>query len=189
MGSNSIFGINYDSNGSSVKNYVTVDGEDKSLTTINARHNNVHLGKMYGVTKVFGPTTGSSDILIDMKSTNDAHLMFRVSSTQDALVTFSEQIATSGSGTVLNSIDMNRETKNTATNEIFHTPVITDTGSTIFSEFFPTASQGGQPGTGTGLVWLDTEWILDVGSQYLLKVENANGAAGSFNVALQWYEI
>jgi len=101
-----------------------------------------------------------------------------------------EGTTVSSSGTPLTAVNVNRASANTPSLSLSAEPTVTDTGTAIFTLWAPPTSTGtGQSANGVEGVGQGSEWILNAGTNYLVRLTNNSGSTISWAHEFTWYEI
>lgn len=159
------------------------------VITRDVAHENVHLGKAYYCSVLWGDgaeiaDNGTADVLLQIDA--GTHVIYDVACGGNAEVYLYRNPTYSAAGTAISVFNKNEYSANTTANTITHTPTITGTGTALPSRLLPggnkTAGSGGEDGS------FNREIILMAGNDYLLRVKNISGAIQPVSVSFEWYE-
>jgi len=172
-------------------------GNVHTPVTISYEHHKVHEGKLFGAGYYSSSVAnnGAINVLLQTPVGTTAHVYLKVNVGGDAVFRAFEGTTVSAAGTAITPIDHNRETANTATITVTHTPTITDDGTQLWEEFIPggTSSGGGGGGGGShpGAVatTLSEQIILKADETYLLRLTNISGGAQPEDITFSFYEV
>ncbi len=146
---------------------------------VNLSHNRIHEGNFFSTHTIsrgllitnpkrflfISPSIVPPPLTAD---TIKVHLIFVVSTNPGIKLQFFEDTIVSSNGVVVPIINQNRLSPTIPVSQVFQDPIIVSEGTLIFSQFVGSTTEGG---TG-GLVNRDEqEFILKIGTNYLLKVE------------------
>lgn len=168
-------------------NRVNVDRISESLGVIDVLHHRTHQGVVFDRSHTFaGVLAGNDvDILLQVPAEGPpSHAQVEVNSGASATVTFFEGTTFSDPGTALTPVNRNRISSKTAVLLVSHTPVVTMPGTELISRFIP-SGQGAQAAGGSSSF---EEYILNFGTNYLLRITNEGAQAENINIILTWYE-
>lgn len=171
----------YDDHGESILIY------DRSIITLDWVHYQVHIGMMYTTEHTASvANTNSLDLLITIGD-NEFHATFAIQGGGQMTAYLYESPNASG-GTPLTLYNMNRDSSNTSTVTVAHTPTVVSTGTTaiINGRLIPGGTSA--PTRLGGAARENTEWILKPGLKYLLRLTNTSGGTITENAVLQGYE-
>jgi len=151
-----------------------------SIVVVGFAHNKTHNGEMYHVSgKITGILDAGVQHLLIHSGTPEVHL----NSTKfsfgrgDIDILLYENVVTSADGTLIPTINLNRESANTSTTLTYKDPTITDQGDLIHTQWFvPTSAGVGQSPGGTDSEGLGEEWILDPATKYDFVITNNSGS-------------
>ncbi len=166
------------------------DDATGAAVTIDVVHHETHEGEMWHAERT---VTGVSDaasvnLLLHVGGAVDAHAVFEVLASGQVTVSLFESPTINTLGTAVAVYNMNRNITDTAHSQLYHTPVITTTGTTalVNGRLLP---GGNSPTTRVGGgIRQNTEWILAPGKYYLLRVTNTSGSSAAINTVVEWYE-
>jgi hypothetical protein len=161
-----------------------------SPVVIQSEHHEIHCGDSYETTYHTDLGNGATqDILIvvpDEPGTGQAqklyHLTGLIEGENECSVTFYEGTTVSDNGTALTIINRNRNSTLTDFLDIYHTPTVTTTGSSIFGpwHFGVGKSFGGSRGR-------SDEFVLKNNTTYLIRITNQTVNTTYINVELDYY--
>lgn len=102
----------------------------------------------------------------------------------DALMTVFEGVTVTSQGTTLDWVNLNRTSANTLDSiDVFHTPTISDYGTTIYQKYTPGGGFFGSGGKGSV-----PEGIFNVTDDYVVRVQNISGTTQPMQMILQSYQ-
>lgn len=157
--------------------------EEGNSSSINKVHLEIHKSNAY-VCSVVQDITGSSSYQILLSTPPTAieiHIRYAIATEAEATFTIYEGGAATV-GTVLPCFNRKRDSANSTTMNITHTPGITTTGTVIFQ-----TKTGSGNKTGGEIDGLD-ELILKPSELYVLRVNNDVGSANYAAIQTSWYE-
>lgn len=149
-------------------------------------HHKIHEGNSYVVSDVNDLANGASfDYLLTTPNTTVwAHLFLVIQSEAEASYILYENPTITLAGTGMTAYNRDRNSSNTATTTVEHTPTVGAVGTQIFEEHWGVAIGGGIAGINRGL----KEFVLKQNEEYLLRVTNETASANQVSVILNWYE-
>lgn len=160
-----------------------------AATMIAETHRMVHDGMFFHFDRrVAGIVNGaSSDILLAVPAGVFPHLNTTLITTDTGGVDvkFYEGTTTSADGTAVSTFNRNRNSTNTPSTVITHTPTVTGVGTLIHDALIPA------PAKDAGLISaaVNEEWVLKPSTKYLLRVTNNSGGNVEVVFDVAWYEI
>lgn len=171
------------------------DSLGRGVTVIETLHRNNHEGwvhhagdKMDGLL-----TAGSDELLIKVPAGVYPHVQRLTLSLGrgDVDVEIREGPVVSDDGTLVASLNTNRNSANTAEMLTYHTPTVTTPGALVHTMWVPPTS------TGVGLSpqgiitreGAGEEWLLAPSTDYQITITNNSGATISWSWSMLWYEI
>lgn len=160
-----------------------VDPDTDAAVVLDFDHHEVHEGDSYVATYFASAVGSGSNVDLRVTAPNTAVRCHIVPECVGS-VEFEALIYEGGNvtvGTDLDKTNRDRNSANTATLEVAHTPTVTTTGTLIWSQRFGSGVQRG--GESRGL----NEIILDQGTTYLFRV-TSRAASNTISVMLNWYE-
>ncbi len=166
------------------------DDATGAAIVIDTIHHEVHEGEMWhGERTVTGVSDAASlNYVLHTGGAVDAHVVFEILASGLVTVSLFESPTVASLGTAMSTYNMNRLMTTTANSQLYHTSVVTSTGSValVNSRILP----GGNSATTRvgGGVRQGTEWILAPGTNYLLRITNLSGSSASINTVVEWYE-
>jgi len=118
----------------------------------------------------------------------EVHASFNGAVSQNMIAGFYEGVTFSAAGTAIASHNRDRESANTATMVITHTPTLTLDGTQLTDVYIP----GGSKSTaGGGQAASFNEWELSPNTAYLLRISNtivSPASAGHAGIDIEFYE-
>lgn len=170
-------------------NAITVNGSVGALVTVDAIHRQIHIGRLFeaGHYATGIANAGTVDILI-VTAINSPHVRFQIGASGAATAQLYEDVSASANGTAVSSFNRNRNSANTVTTTLFHTPTITNTGTALMLEYLPGGEASGNRTVGSTLPTFE-EWILKPATKYLVRITNVSGSAISAAANFAFYEI
>lgn len=153
--------------------------------TIDYPHYRIHTGATYTTGYDLDTSNGASlDILVVTPNTTvRSHFTYEIVAELEAHFTMYEGVTTSNNGTALPSYNRNRNSANTSTLLTYHTPTVSNLGSTLLRRWHSGSGRaygGGDRGT--------HEFILKQNTSYLLRITNSTTNNNYMAVKLDWYE-
>ena len=165
-----------------------IDATTGAVQGIEWEHSRIHSGRgfMY-VDKVDNLSNGASFYwLLDNPADNYAHLrlIHFVSDGAPAEFFLFEAPTVTGNGTQGSPKNCNRASANAANLDVYRGATVSADGEQLDFGLIPgTRTTGGSGGDG-----VETEWILDPSTKYVVKFTNASGGAVDAGLRLFWYE-
>ena len=157
---------------------------------IDVAHNNVHKGKFYTACNIFNSVanTSSAEVLIQVGSNKKLHFVKNCAAGGDAEVFLFEGTTFSAAGTSITAYNLNRSSSSTTDATITHTPTLTADGTQINCGFIPGGGIFGAGGSNGGPIRSGTEIVLDVNTDYLIRLTNTSGGAQDMSIEVGYYE-
>lgn len=161
-----------------------VESRSKGIKSIDIEHGKIHDGNHYYVENFVSIGNGATYqfLIVPPASTPKIHVTWEVEFQLESTVTVTEAVIVTGNGTEITLLNNDRNSPNTATVEMYHTPNA-PVGGTVISR--------GRKGDGQrlgGLVRAEREKICKANAKYLVSIEN-HGATGSLtNYLFSIYE-
>ena len=101
-----------------------------------------------------------------------------------------EGATTSDDGAPLITVNVNRNSTNTADTTLFAEPTITDNGTEIYNLWAPPTGAGvGQSANGVTDVGQGNEWVLAPSTKYLVILTNNSGNTIAWSYEFMFYEV
>jgi len=171
-----------------------MDPHAHALTTIDALHRMIHDGFVYHASgKVTGMVdTNVDEFLLTVPAGVSPHFQRLQLTTGrgDIDLRVYEGTTTSADGAAVGTLNVNRNSTNTAGTVLTTGPTITGDGTLIHTQWTPPTATGvGQSPAGIIGETNGEEWILKPSTKYLIRVTNNSGATISYRYELLWYEI
>lgn len=168
-------------------NRANVDRISESLGTIDVLHHRIHQGVVYSHNQILTAVANdaSVNLLLQVPASHAAHLRAVLAAGGDAELRLFEGTTFSNAGTGVTPRNRNRFAGDNAQLTVSHTPTITGDGTELSTVFVP-GGRGGNAGGGTG--GLFAEYVLNVGTNYLLRGTNRAGQRQNLNLQVTWYE-
>tara|TARA_R110000764_G_scaffold36736_1_gene81952 strand:+ start:20741 stop:21325 length:585 start_codon:yes stop_codon:yes gene_type:complete len=167
---------------------VTVDSHDNALVIIDALHANIHRGIMYTASMQGAVLSDGVLEIILQVGADEFHAAFNGAVSQNMIAQIYEGVTFSAAGTSLPCFNRDRESANTATMAITHTPTLTLDGTLMTDIFIP----GGAKSTASGGTAASfNEWELAPNTDYLLRISNtvvSPASAGHAGIDVEFYE-
>ncbi len=164
--------------------YAKVDAAISALRMIDAAHAEVHEGEAFMVS---GSAAAAAEATYEVRfqtpnSMKECHMMFKASSSLEMRVQIFETTTKTHVGNnALTPLNRNRNSNETSTATVCHTPGDTGDGDVMFDETVGTTGKSG------GITRSDAEFILKRNTAYLVKL-TSNKASNTLNAELDWYE-
>lgn len=168
-------------------NTASFDNVDASFVTIDLPHHKIHDGRFFTACRLFENVAdaGTAEILLVTGSTREIHLSLTTRVDGQSLLALFEDTTVSDNGTQITEQNNNRNSSNTADMDVYYTPTITGDGTQICGAYIPAGERksflGGEHSS-------RIEWILDGGSNYLIRVTNNTGDVENIGIKVEWYE-
>lgn len=164
-----------------------LDSATNAVNTVDYAHHEIHSGSHYKAGRQ-DTTLATSDTIELLFTTSDttkwAHWVLTSQSTGECVVELYEDTVTSADGTAITPTNRNRNSANTATVVVTHTPTITSDGTKLVEKWL--GSTGFKEDTG-GETRGNSELVLKQNTKYLLRLtavgDGIKGAVGG-----DWYE-
>lgn len=163
--------------------------EQETLTSIRITnaHHEIHEEDSYEVCDVNDLANGATfDYLVATPDTTAwGHFVFEIQIEREASYQIFENPTISAAGTAMTEVNRDRNSSETATIVITHTPTVTSTGSTIICEehWIDGASAITQQ-KDRGL----QEFLLKRDEEYLIRITNETALANQVSVSLNFYQ-
>ena len=163
---------------------ITIDEITGAITTVDFAHHELHEGDLYSYCEVTDLGNGASrNILIrTISTTKIAHIFLVVQTELETGLFLYEDTIVSNNGTDVVEQNRNRNSANTATIVVSHTPTVSNDGTLLCVKHW-----GSGRGAGGG-DRSENEWLLKTGANYLLRVTNATANNNQVSIELIWYE-
>ena len=170
-----------------------VDLYSSAKVAIAEEHWVVHEGLAFTANHKFTSVANSSsvDLLLINPAGNYPHIhVYDIACGRgDVDVLVYEDPTASANGTEITPGNPNRNSSNTPTLTMFHTPTITDVGTLLSQVWLPPTATGVGQQAGIFLSPAGTEWILAPSKSYLIRVTNNSGATISIWERIMFYEL
>jgi hypothetical protein len=172
-------------------NVADVDSLTKAINTINAEHNEIHLGNSYcaGYTVDIAGSASHYTILATPNTTRYLHLVFEIATEGETELSIYEDVtvATSLSGTALTARNRDRNSSNASSGLFYQgaTPANVTLGST---RIYPIPCHWGTKSFEGGNNRAQNEIILKPNKKYAYVIKNASAAANYVGYVFNWYE-
>ena len=169
------------------------DPRATALSVITEPHTMSHKGWMFHYTQKTLAVVNNASVLYLLKNPagNYPHLhKMRTSvGNGDVDILLYEAPTTSADGTLQTTYNVNRDSSNASSMEIYLTPTVSVNGALIHEGWAPPTGTG--VGNSSGLVGLTEgeEWMLAPATNYLKKITNLSGSTIDIWVEFLWYEI
>lgn len=164
----------------------TIDSLSKSVITIDYEHHKGHDGEAFVVNDVQNISTTTVKWLIEIPSSKYSHMVINIYS-QGELTTLITEGADRQTGTLLPTINRNRNSLNTSTLTVSRAPVSGTTDGTVilFNSRVGNTSAGGTNNTdGSGRN--SNEFILKTNTKYIISATTYANIWVTLH--LDWYE-
>ena len=157
-----------------------------AITTAKAVHRRIMLSKEFYCTYRWADVADDASIYLHIKvdSTNSAHGYFIVEAGGKCFVDLYENPTTTGDGTGLTELSMNRETIGTPVTTLFRDPTVSADGTILEYGLLGTAGKFTMAGGDVSGAY----WMLKPNEQYVLKITNKSGAAIDILAQYNWHE-
>lgn len=129
------------------------------------------------------------DLLMVTGATYSPHVAVMCDMGAESTISIYEAVTASSNGTELSALNANRVSANAATASVFHTPTVTDTGTTLLLNHYISGGGGGNAtgGSSTDFARI-TELVLKLSTKYLFRVTNQSNGAVKGSAQLGWFE-
>lgn len=167
---------------STLQAHLPLDEITGALITTTHPHNEIHKGEMFVYCEVTDLAQDAQrDVLI---STGDryVHIVNTTVTEAEAEYPFFEGVTASNNGTGVTAYNRNRNSLTTPTNSLFHTPTISNTGTTLCMKHWGSGKGSGGDDRGVN------EWVLKPNTKYLIRITNFSQTANHTTIELEWYE-
>jgi len=147
-------------------------------------HHEIHEGDAYSVAYDADVAAGQTLILLIVtpNTTKWCNMLYSCTGEAEATLVFSEGATVSANGTAITARNRNRNVSGASTTLCYHTPTVTNAGTTIDTDHFGSGRQSG------GLTRGDNEWLLKQNSKYLVTITSQSVSTAWIRVQLHWYE-
>lgn len=169
--------------------------DDGCLVTIPYNTEQTHQGRFF-FTNYYNATIANGatiELLVTTGSATTPHIATMIDTGAASTLSIYEGVSTSSDGTSLTCFNANRLSANVTTASAFHTPTITDTGTTLLLNHYIPGSTGGSGGSAriggssTDFARI-TELVLKASTKYLFRVTNVSGGTIAGSIQLGWFE-
>lgn len=158
-----------------------------ALSIINVEHTRVHEGLSFGFHHEFTGVSGSAtrNILINTHSDEELHILFNISSNESCQIELFENTTVSDNGNALTANNKKRSSNIAPQSSIFHSATVSSAGTRIDLETI----YGGGVGAGTfgGTHDFASEWVLNGGLSYLLRLTNISSSTARITANGDFY--
>lgn len=162
---------------------IPIDDVIGAVKIIDVDHHEIHEGESYVATYFTSGVGSGSNVDVRVLAPDTSTRIHMLASAFGS-VEFEFLIYEAGNvtvGTDLDAINRDRNSANTATIEIAHTPTVTTTGNLIWNGRFGAGVKSG------GEIRGENEFILDQNGTYLFRV-TSRAASNSITMTFNWYE-
>lgn len=160
-----------------------VDPLTETLQVIDHPHHEIHQGSFFNAYH-FNDLAGTTSMYYHfiVAAGKALHITMDLFVEAELLIYIYEAPTTLNDGTLITAYDRNRDTGNTPTALVHHSPNITANGTQIAFSYVPAGkfSSGGQS--------TRFEWIFKKSTKYLVRIQNLLGTASQYSVNFDWYE-
>lgn len=164
-----------------------IDASTESLEIIDYAHHEIHSGNHYkaGFMDVAMSSNDTVELLFVTPNTAQwAHWTLVGQSTGAVKIEVFEGTIASVNGTVVTSFNRNRNSSNTSSSIVYHTPTVTNDGTKMVTKYL--GSEGFKEDTG-GEGRGDSEFLLKQNTKYLVRLTAlSTGIVGA--IGGDWYE-
>ena len=178
--------VNYKQNDGSKTDESVLDIESSCLRTIDTEHSKIHEGKAFIASTYKEDLADDAEYNFLIKNTDvsELHAVFAINFEGNAIVDVFEGTTVSADGTEITVYNRKRSSTTASGATAFHTPTITDDGTSISKTVIPGASG---PNASGGNNQGRFEWLLKVDTNYMVRVKNIAGAAKSGTITADFY--
>lgn len=165
-----------------------VDALAGALAVIDVSHRKVHEGVNFA-SFLYNAALGAAaslDLLIQVGALLYPHLIISAGAGGDADVFLYEGTTFSAAGAGVTAVNRDRSSATVATATITSGPTITLVGTALFQHLLPGGSHPVNAPGGSGET--REEFILDVSTDYMVRLTNITGGAQAASVTIGWYE-
>lgn len=173
--------------GRSGQGVVDVDSVTGGLVAISEIHRMIHRGLMFtaGVFDDSVPNNGALELFVVTAVGQSAHARFEAGGEGSARLQLFEGATSPSSGTPVTAVNRNRLSTRTPSTLVFYAPAVSDVGVSIWDNYVP-GGHGNQAAGGAAESF--NEYVLKMGTNYLLRITNISGQANPFSAAINFYE-
>ena len=157
-------------------------------------HHEVHEGNTFQASQKSADGSpiaddASYDMLIITGNEAEPHLVFSAAAggTAEVILYKNTTVSDNGAQIAVQNMRQSLHGINLNTMRAFTTPTITLVGNQMHIQLLPGGSGPGQGTTG-GAAREETEWVLAINTNYLIRVTNRSGNAQPISIMAQWYE-
>jgi len=160
-----------------------------AMTTIDENHRLIHDGFFFELWR--GDTSladaANLDLMLVVPAGTYPHLQDVSLESDGGVVTLAmyEGTTVSANGTSLPVFNKNRNSSNTNNTTLYYAPTITDVGTQFKHAAIVSDSQSSEIFSQSKA----GEWVLAPATNYLIRVNNASGAARNINLQIGFYEL
>jgi len=163
-----------------------------AVSVINTAHRHVHDGFFFHMSGRTSLGIGATyNMLISVPAGCYPHfqdIIFNIGDSPGDIFVF-EGTTTSADGTPVTAFNRNRNSANTPSLQVFHTPTITGDGSQIHDRYIVDNGGLGSNQIGVYRSAQGEEWVLKPDTKYLVRYVNNSGNAIILGFEGAWYEI
>jgi len=163
-----------------------IDEITGAQVTIPVVHHEVHEGETF-TTSIFSQVVANGDditMLLRVGATRYPHLTFTVAGGGDAQLRLLEAPTVSADGNAMTVRNMKRYSTTASTVTAFGNPTYIE--QAVITNFLVPGGTGGN--SQGGVVRQDTEWILNLSTDYVIELTNISGGNTPLSITAQWYE-
>lgn len=170
-------------------NGALVDGTDKALVIMDDLHSAVHRGLFYEAFHFDAAVADDASVSLLVQTPAlpaTVHMQFGMAVGGDVEVEIFEGVTISDAGTAVVSRNRNRLSSTVAGTVVTHSPTTTGLGVKVSNFFVPGGTGPVQSLGGQGSTY--SEWVLDMGAIYCMRVTNRSGSLTPISLLLTYYE-
>lgn len=161
-----------------------IDAIANGLNVILTEHHEIHEGESYYHSSFvdLAGTASRQFILVTPDTAARMHFVYEVSFENESTVTITEGVSTDADGTAITELNRDRNSANTTTAVLTHTPTNPTGGTSI---------EDGSAGSGQkvgGLKRDEDEKILKQNTKYLINITNNSATASKTSWVFNWYQ-
>ncbi|MGE4214536.1 MAG: hypothetical protein AB7E42_07145 [Anaerotignaceae bacterium] len=161
-----------------------------AIESIDIVHAEIHEGMHYTANHFYPAVANNAYVYMHIRtgSTKYSHLTMVVQAEAKSYVTFYADSTYTTNGTSVTAFNNNLPSINTTASSIYYAPTEVVVGTLIYEDFVP-AGSGSKSISATNVS--RNEWILDLDTDYLLRVQNVGGSSvtSDTTITFVYYEV
>lgn len=158
-----------------------------SLVFVTHEHGQIHASNFFssGYLNSAVASAGTIAVLFETGA-NEIHSFLKLIAGGDALFEVFEDVTTSSDGTLMTATGHNRTEPGTTNVTWYHTPTVTDFGTTLWEEYIPGGSSGQTPGA---VQFVGTEQVIfKPNTKYVLRLTNEANGVEPLQITMAYYQ-